>query len=192
MFVRLGAAGVFFNSSAKLSIAGQPLLGGSAHATNNATGVLGLGAYLLPNVTLNLLLGVPPVSKLVGTGTAAPFGALGKASYGPAVLSLDYHFDIPGTSVRPYLGAGLAYYVVFNTEDRAVRQLKVGNTFGAALEGGAEYMIAEHWGIFVEVKKIWLQPKATGVALPPSGRVPVSAKATLDPLVASAGAVFRF
>src|SRR4051794_5470462 len=75
--VRLGAAGVFFDSSAKLSIAGQRLQGASAQATDNATAILELGVYVLPNLSAMLSLGIPPVSKFVGTGTAAAFGPLG-------------------------------------------------------------------------------------------------------------------
>jgi outer membrane protein len=190
-YVRLGGAGVLFSTNAKLSLAGQEIPGAGATSSNNGTAVLDFGYYPYPRVAISATVGVPPTARITGTGTASPFGVLGQVTYGPFVVSGHYHLTNLGI-FQPYLGAGIAYYTTFGTRDGAISNLKVQNALGPVLQLGEDTLITKRWGIFVDLKKIWLHTTASGNVFTPAGPASAVAKAALAPLVISAGVFLRF
>lgn len=186
-FVRLGAAGVYLDSSASVKLMGAPFPGASATASDNYTAVFDIGYYIYPNISITFTGGYPPTTTLTGRGAIAPFGTVGKATYGPAILTAQYHFDGLG-AFKPYLGGGVAYAIIVNAQDGAVSNLRVEGAPGAAIQAGFDYAVDQHWGVFVDVKKLFLKVDANAEL----GPVPVSAKITLDPLIVSTGISYRF
>jgi outer membrane protein len=67
-------------------------------------------------------------------------------------------------------------------------RLEIDNAAGVALQAGADFMIDNHWGLFVDVKKAYLRTEARGFL----GPAPVKADVTLDPAVVHAGVTYRF
>jgi outer membrane protein len=59
---------------------------------------------------------------------------------------------------------------------------------GVAFQVGADYMITDNWGVFVDVKKAILRTEATGFL----GPAPIRADVKLDPLVLHTGVTYRF
>ena len=116
-YVNLGVAGLLFDTDASISAAGRPLPGSNLHASNNVTLGFGIGYFVTPDVSLLALLGVPPTTTLTGQGTLSGL-TLGKVTYGPSMLTANYHFRQFG-AFQPFLGAGLAYTIVFGTQDNA-------------------------------------------------------------------------
>lgn len=112
---------------------------------------------------------------------------MGKAKYGPAGISLQYQFNEKG-AFRPYLGAGLSYLKIFSSEDGAVQDLEIDDTWGPYFQAGAEYWFGEGYGVFLDVKKLYLETDAKGNL----GGAPAKAEVTLDPLVFQTGLVFKF
>jgi outer membrane protein len=170
---------------------GERIPGASATASDNVTAVLDLGYFFTDRLAVSVTLGLPPTSSLTGTGTAAALNVVGRATYGPLVLSGHYHFTELGR-IKPYVGAGLAYYTIFGTRDGSVTDLGVGNTVGPVLQVGADVALSERWALFLDLKRIWLQTKATGQISTPAGFSSATAKVTLVPLVVSAGVSLRF
>jgi outer membrane protein len=191
VYIRLGPAGVLFTSRASLSVAGQEIPGASAAASNNVTATLDLGYFVVKQFAVSVTVGLPPTSSLIGTGTASAEGVLGQATYGPLVVSGHYHLTGRGI-VQPYLGGGLAYYMVFGTRDGAITNLRVSNALGPVLQFGSDVLIGKRWGLFFDAKKIWLCPTASGEAPTSTGPAKAVAKVNLEPLVISAGVLLRF
>ena len=121
-YVNLGVAGLLFDTSASINAAGSPLPGSNLHASNNATLGFGIGYFVTPDVSLLALLGVPPQTTLTGRGTLGGL-TLGKVTYGPSMLTANYHFRQFG-AFQPFLGAGITYTVVFGTKDSAIVNLQ--------------------------------------------------------------------
>ena len=90
--------------------------------------------------------------------------------------------------VTPYVGAGISYMIVFDTEDGAFEDLEVTNDFGFAFEAGTDFMVTDRWGLFVDVKHALLRPTATGTFM----GAPVVGETRLDPWAFSGGVTFRF
>jgi outer membrane protein len=101
---------------------------------------------------------------------------------------LQYHFTDFG-AFKPYLGAGVNYTFMLRNKAKGVfTAFDVKNEPGLALQVGFDYMIDQHGGVNVDVKKLWLRPDATGVV----GGLPVSAKVKLDPWLIATGITYRF
>ena len=170
---------------------GTPLPGASLSATNDTSPLaLDIGYDVSPNWTGRLLIGVPAKSKVSGAGTLAPLGLGGELTYGPAALSASY---TPGSfgGFKPYLGAGVAYLIALKSTDAGVANFNVKSAFGTLVTVGAEYALGAQYGLFVDVKKIFIKTEVTG-NVTAFGGAPAYAKATVDPLVIHAGLNFRF
>ncbi|WP_347881459.1 OmpW/AlkL family protein [Ancylobacter polymorphus] len=186
-FVRTGPLGVLFDSKADISVGGGVIPGASADTKDNLTLGFDVGYRFDNNVSLMLTGGIPPKTTLTGTG---PLGGvtLGKTYYAPAVLAAQYHFTNFGPRFQPYVGAGVNYTLFFGTSDGAVADLKVNNAFAPVLQAGFEYDIDSKWGVYMDVKKIFLSTTATGTV----GGNPARAEVTANPTLLSAGIVYRF
>lgn len=188
--LRLGPGHVSFDEQVTLSAAGNVVPGAGATFSNNTTLLAELGYRFTPQWSAGLTFGIPPTTTATGSGTAAPFGDFGKIKYGPLGLSGQYQFNSGGT-IQPYVGAGVAYNIVFSNKDRAITQLKAENSWGTFLQLGADIELTPKYGLFIDVKKFQLKTKATGF-LPAAGGAPVRAEAKLNPLVIHAGLLMRF
>jgi len=136
---------------------------------------------------VNATLGIPPSIDIFGGGSIGALPKLGRVTYGPTALTLQYH-PIRHGRIRPYVGAGISYMIVFDTEDGAFQNLEVENDLAPAFEGGVDFMITPRFGLFVDVKKAFLRPTSTGTF----NGMAVVGETRLDPWAFSGGAVFRF
>ncbi|POZ61349.1 OmpW/AlkL family protein [Chromobacterium alticapitis] len=87
------------------------------------------------------------------------FGDVGKVSVLPPTLTLQYHFA-PEATFRPYVGAGLNYTRFYDNDLNVpgVTHLSVkNNSFGPALQAGADIAINKSWFFNVDVKKLWVK-----------------------------------
>lgn len=188
--VRLGAAHVGFSTHADVQVNGNPVPGADASASSNTTLGLELAYAVTPQWTGRFLIGVPPTTTLTGTGSLASAGALGKVTYGPAVLSATFK-PWPTASVQPYVGVGLNYTIVFKSEDAFIAGLEVKNAFAPVLQVGAELPLGSDWSLSIDARKIYLKTTAEGT-LPAMGNAAAHADVRLNPLVVFAALGRRF
>jgi outer membrane protein len=186
-FFRAGPTGLFFDSSAQIALGGKQLAGASLTAANNATLILEGGYFVTPDIAVEVSGGIPPRTTFTGKGSIAGLGELGKATYGPAVVSVNYYIKGLG-SLRPYVGVGEAYAFIFSTQDGAVKNLRVDGNNGFAYQGGFDYRMTKNWSLSADVKHINLKVKAKGELL----NAPVAASVTLDPTIVSLGVTYHW
>jgi outer membrane protein len=186
-YARLGLAGIFYNGSATLTLGGPTFPGASATIPDNITALVEFGYFMTPNLSVQLTAGYPPTATLNGAGTINTLGTLGKVTYAPAVLSLNYHFKNFGP-IEPYLGIGGAYAIIFSNTDGVVKNLNVDPNVGFVVQGGVDYFLNRNWSVYVDAKHIFLKVNATGTAL----GAPVTAVVTVDPTIVSGGVTYHW
>ncbi len=181
--VRLRALGVVTRDKGSVDgIAGSDL-----SSSNSVTPELDFSYYFNDNIAAELILGAT-YSKIDGKGSIAGLGNIGKTWLLPPTLTLQYHFTDFG-KFKPYVGAGINYTVFYNQSARgAATNLDVKNTFGGALQVGFDYMLDQHWGLNVDVKKLYLRPDFDATV----GGANVKGKAKLDPWLIGTGVTYRF
>ena len=185
--IRGGVTSLSLADKVDLDVGGAPFAGAGLSTYEHATPTVQIGYFVLPNIAVNATLGIPPTINVHGGGSIGALPTLGEVTYGPMALTAQYH-PLRSGRIRPWLGAGLSYMIVFGTEDGAFQDLEVGNDLGLAFEAGTDFMISQQWGVFAEVKKALLRPVATGTF----NGLPVVGQTRLDPWAFTIGGAFHF
>lgn len=211
-FVKAGFLYAINQSSSKLYSQDLALVPGNGPqlqlpgigATIGNVATLGVeaGYFVTPNVSLDIAAGIPmwanDTTKGAPTGLPPtynqPVNGTVAAKIMPSFVPVTavYHFNQFG-AFQPYIGAGAAAVFSFQTKDEAFTGVKVDPTIGLVLQGGADYMLDQHWGVSFDVKKVFAEVTAhtTGLAGVP---VPVAGgqKTYFQPWVLSTGITYRW
>ena len=195
--IRVRALGVLPDAGGStVNVLGVPALSSpnsGLRISDSVVPELDISYFFTRNIAAELILGVTRHS-IDGTGTLANL-PVGKSWLLPPTLTLQYHFTDFG-AFQPYVGAGVNYTVFFSQSAAntpfnglAVTQLNISNQFGAAVQFGFDYMLDRHWGLNVDVKKLWLEPNYTATV---NNAIPVSGRANIDPWLVGAGVTYKF
>lgn len=185
--IRAGLTSLSLADKVQLEVGGAPYPGAGLSTFEHWTPTVQIGRFLTRNIAVNLTVGIPPSIDVYGAGSIGALPKLGEVTYGPMALTAQYHFTRSGR-VRPYVGVGASYMVVFGTKDGAFEDLKVDNDLGWAFEAGTDFMVSDRIGIFADVKKAMLRPMAHGKFMGAS----VEGQTRLDPWAFSGGLAFHF
>lgn len=175
------------NSFSDFTIGGTVDPTADAKVTDPTSMIINGGYMVRDNWSVSFTGGIPVTSDASGAGSISALGGLGSITFGVAGLSLNHHFKTGG-KLQPFIGAGLAYGIVFDAEDGALTNVKVDNEFGTEIRAGFDYMITDQYGAYFAVSKAFLEFNIEGMA----GPAPASVKAKLDPLLIQTGVTYRF
>ncbi len=158
------------------------------------------GYFFTPNWSLEVSTAVPLwlTIKITGFSATPPFSGavLGKLLPGVVPITAVYHFTQFG-AIQPYLGGGIVPSFELAVQDGFNTGGSFAPTVGLVAQAGADYMFNPNWGVFFDVKKlfIWSTGKSTGFDLgPPIGTIPGAAtiKTSFQPWLFSTGVTYRF
>lgn len=102
------------------------------------------------------LLASTPWTHDLTLKTAAGNVALGEVQHLPPTLSLQYHLN-PAGRVRPYVGLGLNYTLLFKEEPAT---LSVDNSFGPAAQLGLDLGIDDRWFVNLSARDVDIDAEA--------------------------------
>ena len=185
--VTAGVAAILFDSSAEIALGGTRVEGGNIKLSNNTLLSGTVEWFATRNFSVALVAGVPPTTRVTGTGTLAPSGELGRVKYGLASLVARYHLNAAGR-VSPYLGAGVCRFIVFSTRDGSVTGLKADNAWAPVVQGGIDYHLTRHIGLFVNATYIPVKTHARGL----SRGLAMTGNAVLKSAILKGGLSYRF
>ncbi|AYD02289.1 OmpW family protein [Neorhizobium sp. NCHU2750] len=181
--IRVRALGVVTHDSG--SVAGAPGVG--LKYSDTVVPEFDVSYFFTDNIAAELILGTT-YANIKTTGALGEI-PVGKSWLLPPTLTLQYHFTNMG-NFRPYVGAGINYSLFYNQSNKdGFHNLDVDNHFGYALQAGFDYMIDKHWGVNVDVKKIFLK---TNWSADSDALGSLHGKAKIDPWLIGAGVTYRF
>jgi outer membrane protein len=185
--IRLRAVDVLPVSSGKV-YSGGTLLNGGLNVSNAVVPELDISYFITKNIALEAICCVTP-HTVKATGGLSNLGEVGKTILFPPTLMLQYHLTQFG-ALKPYAGIGVNYSHFFqNGDGPKFSNLQINDSWGIAGQIGFDYMIDRHWGINFDVKKIYIEPKATVTLLPST---PLTANVKIDPWIIGTGVTYRF
>lgn len=156
-------------------------IGGNADVGDAVTPEVDVTYFFTPNIAAELIAATAQHS-ITYTGDAH----LGNTWILPPTLTLQYHFT-PDSNFSPYIGAGVNYSMFYGEETgKGFTDLEVDGGFGFAAQAGFDYWLNDHWGLNLDVKKIWLDVDAS------LNNNTIRADVDLDPWVVGAGVSYRF
>lgn len=192
IIVRAGAITVDpREDSDPVKLGGTPLAG--TGATLDSDTQLGLNfAYMLTDKMGIELLAATPFSHDVGvTGVVDKLGSI---KHLPPTLSVVYYPLNTQSAFQPYVGAGINYTAFFDEElsreAKAARfsGLELDDSWGLALQVGADYMLDDRWMVNAQVRYIDID--TTGKTSLAGERVKVDVD--VDPFVYMVGLGYKF
>jgi outer membrane protein len=187
LVVSVGVAAILFDSTADIKLAGNPVAGGNVKLSNNTILSGSIEYFLARQFSLAFVAGIPPQTKVTGTGSLAPLGELGRVRYGLGSLVARYHFNASGR-FSPYISAGASRFMVFGTKDGSVTNLNSEDAWAPVLQAGVDYHLSRHIGLFANATYIPVKTKASGT----SRGLPMTAEATLKATLLKGGVAYRF
>jgi len=153
----------------------------SLDASNETTLELDFTYFVTRNIGFELTL----ANKKHGiTSASTPIGDVSLLS---PTLMLQYHFAPDSPSFRPYAGAGINYTRFHNINLLAGGATLDRNSWGGALQLGADFPINKTYFINVDLKKIWID---TDVQLTATGATAANFK--INPLIFGLGVGMKF
>ncbi|MCI5060032.1 MAG: outer membrane beta-barrel protein [Alphaproteobacteria bacterium] len=166
---------------------GRTSIGGSPDADNAIVPEFDISYFFTNHIAAELILATSPHDLTLKDrpGGAADLD-LGDTMILPPTLTLQYHFT-PDNKFSPYLGAGINYTLPYAENDgRDTTSLQADGSVGWALQGGADYWLDEHWGVNLDVKKVWVDVDAS------INNGAITGEVELDPWIVGAGVSYRF
>jgi len=134
--------------------------------------------FIRDNIGIELLAATPFEHNIniAGVGTAT-------AKQLPPTLSVNYHFPTKG-KIKPFIGAGINYTTFFE-EETALGVLKLEDSWGFALQAGADWQISDNGALRLNVRYMDIDSDAYlgGAAI---------GTAEIDPVTIGVSYVHRF
>lgn len=200
------AGGGFFHTVNPLGFQGPLTLATIENVNIRPMYTLGyvLGYHLTPEWSVSLFSGVPPIAQVKASGIAVLPGAgglggnffplgttkLGSMRWGPASLTVNYHFNQFG-AIQPFIGAGAAYILhTGHMSDGLLRNFTIDQDWCLALQAGVDVMLTPNWGMFAQVVKLFYEPDAQGFLL--NTNIPIRTHVVTDPWFPMAGITFKY
>ena len=121
---------------------------------NRAGPTVTLSYFITPHWAIDVLGGLPFKHQINVEGDRA-----GKTKQLPPILSLQYHFR-PEATLRPYVGVGLNYTTFIDEKLDNGAKLKLGDSWGPALQAGLDYALNEHWSVGADIRYARISTKA--------------------------------
>jgi outer membrane protein len=162
---------------------------GADAETGDATTVLFTYERMLrPDLGIELVLGIPPRTETTATGSVAFLGdnVLSAKSVSPTLL-LNYHFNAPGDTWRPYVGAGINYTHFTGIQSSLAPQVEMSDSWGWAVQAGVDYALSKQWGLWASIAA--LKVKSDVVAV---GATVLTTTIDFRPLTYAFGVSYKF
>lgn len=168
--------------------------GSQSEASDNITPTVAIEYFLSNNFSIETIAGVTQ-HDVDGAGALAGAELVSDLQIIPATVLAKYHVDLaPG--FKPYVGAGPAYFLIFNdaagsgVTPLGVTDVDLTNELGFALQAGADIALGDSgFGLSVDAKRYFIGTDARFFA---GDTEIIRTEHDLDPWVISAGVTARF
>lgn len=174
ILVRARALNVMPSESSNMNIADDVKLSNASVPELDAT------YFFSPNIAAELIAAVTPHRVSTKGGVDA-----GDVWLLPPTLTLQYHFT-QFDGFKPYVGAGVNYTHFFGANAGGLTRAKYEDSFGGALQAGADVPLGNNWYANLDVKKIYID---TTAKFNGGG---VRADVDIDPWIVGVGLGYKF
>ena len=169
---------------------------------DDGTSVTLMGTYMFsPNWGFDVLASWPfnhdinvTITDNVDPGFDPISAKIAETDHLPPTFSLQYHF-LPDGTFQPYVGAGINWTTFFNTDveqalvDLGIEDIDLDDSFGLALQVGADFMLGDRWLVNFDLRWIDIESDLEATALGVSGEL---GTVKIDPWVYSLNLGYRF
>ncbi len=162
--------------------------GADASTGDATTVVLVIERRLTPNVSAELVLGLPPTVKAKATGSVAFLGenVLSAKNVSPTLL-LNYNFGDATQTLRPYVGVGVNVTTFRSIKSSLAPKVEMSDSVGLAVHAGLNYAVNKQWGLFASIARIDVKTDLVATA-----STVLTSSIDFRPMTYSVGLTYRF
>jgi outer membrane protein len=176
----------------KVDLVGLPA-GTQTKANDNIVPTIAIEYFVTEDISVETIAGVTQ-HDVDGTTGLPGAELVSDAKIVPATLTAKLHFDAGG--VKPYLGAGPTYWLIFDEQPGAatiplgVTDFNLDNEIGFALQAGIDVPLGDSgFAISLDAKRYFIDLTAQWFA---GDTLAIETEHTIDPWVISAGVAIQF
>lgn len=158
---------------------------GSVHLQSQSVPEIDFTYFMTNSLALELIAATATHSARVYNSTLGNLD-LGEVSLLPPTLLLQYHHEFG--KLKPYVGAGINYTFFYGGDPGQFKGVSYDNSFGWAVQAGADYEIGNNMYLNFDIKRIALSTK---VVVDKSGTL-VKSDLDINPYVVGLGVGYRF
>ncbi len=161
--------------------------GADAAIGSATTALVTYERLVMPNIGIELVLGIPPKIKATATGSVAFLGPVLEAKNVAPTVLVNYHFGQPSDTFRPYVGAGINYTRFTGVKTPFNWSVSLSDSWGPTVQVGVDYAINKRWGAYASIATV--KVKSDLVAI---GNTVLQTTIDFRPVVFSTGLAFQF
>jgi len=165
-----------------------------SEASDSVVPTVAIDYFLSPNFSIETICCITP-HDVNGIDAIAGVELIDDAIILPATVTAKYHLRL-GDGIKPYVGAGPAYFFIFSETVGAgapalgINDVDLSDEFGFALQGGIDFALNDSgMTLNLDAKRYFIGTTAT---FSDDAGVLLQTEHDLDPWVLSAGLGFRF
>ena len=162
--------------------------GADAEVGDVSTVVLVIERRLTPNLSAELVLGIPANIRAKATGSVAFLGndILSAKNLAPTLL-VNYHFGDANQALRPYVGAGINFTTFRSIKSSLAPKVEMSDSVGLAVQAGLNYAINKQWGLYGSIARVDVKSDLVATA-----STVLTSTIDFRPMTYSAGLTYRF
>jgi outer membrane protein len=187
--IRLRAVGVLPTLGNNSVYSNGALVGKGLTVQNQVIPEIDLSYYFTRNIAVEAICCFSYANVKAVNGLSS-LGTVGSTWMFPPTVTLQYHFTNFG-AFQPYVGLGVNYTHYFNEQPSGglagEASFRIQDSWGVAVQAGADYMLTRNWGLNADVKYITMSPTAKF-----EGALPLNSKVDINPVLVGVGITYRF
>lgn len=145
--------------------------------------------FLMNNLGVELVAALPFKHEIYAKG----LGLVASTKHLPPTVTFQYHFDLPNTKFKPFIGAGVNYTIFFDEKTVGKlngKDLEIDDSVGASARLGLDYQFNKNQAIRADVRWIDISPDV--VVTNADNTVAATGTVDIDPLVYGLSYVHTF
>lgn len=186
-YVRGGASYMKLADEGVIRSNGAVIPGAEVHTPDDVSATLEVGKYVTDRIAISASINGAYTTDNIAAGSLAGLGNLATDEFAIADLGAKIQFNRDGR-IQPYVGAGVSYLFITDSQDEVLQDLFVDDKWGVHLRGGFDVAVNDKWSVYAEAKQYYIETEAMGNL----GGAAISGSIDLDPVMVNAGISFKF
>jgi len=186
-YVRGGVSYMKLADEGIVTADGAPIPGAEVHTPDDTAVTAEVGKFVSNRLAISAAINGVYTTDNIAAGTLAGVGNLGTDEFAIADIGAKLQFNRDGR-IQPYVGAGVSYFFVTDSQDEVLEDLFVEDKWGAHIRGGFDVVVNEKWSVYAEAKQYWIETEGSGTL---AGSA-IAGTFDIDPVMVNAGISYKF
>lgn len=186
-YVRGGVSYMKLADEGVITSNGVVVPGAEVHTPDDVSATIEVGRFVTDRIAISGSFNGVYTTDNIAEGSLRGMGNLATDEFAIADVGAKIQFNRDGR-IQPYVGAGVSYFFVTDSQDELLTDFFVDDKWGVHLRGGFDVTVNDRWSVYAEAKQYFIETEGSGVL----GADLIAGSVDLDPVMINAGISFTF